>query len=68
LQELVDSLSAAADRARKLDLHETEMALAGNAGNPSALDDLERQLRSLRARILSELAGILQNGIMKSLG
>jgi hypothetical protein len=40
-------------------LHDAEMAMKGNAGNPEALGNLERNLRNARVRILSELQGII---------
>jgi hypothetical protein len=37
------------------------MALKGNIGNADALDNLERNLRNTRLRVMSELAGIIKD-------
>jgi hypothetical protein len=58
LKGLVDSLSVISDVRGKL--HDAEMALRGNKNNPEALEKLERNLRNVRVRILSEVTGIMK--------
>lgn len=54
LESLMDFLKAFVEAKSEL-LHEAEIALQGNSGNPSALQALAGNLRGLRQNILSEL-------------
>jgi hypothetical protein len=66
LEDLVKELAEVADRAQRVDLHNAERSIEGNLNNPPALEIIERNLRNIRALILSELAGVLKNGIDKN--
>lgn len=57
LTGLLAGLGEIRERGSKV-LDGVEAALEGNTGNAEALSNLERNLRSVRARVLSELAGI----------
>lgn len=54
LESLLDFLKAFAEAKSPL-LHEAEIALQGNSGNPAALLALAGNLRGLRQNMLSEL-------------
>jgi hypothetical protein len=54
LESLLDFLKAFVEAKSPL-LHEAKTALGGNIGNPTALDALASNLRSVRANIVSEL-------------
>lgn len=54
LESLMDFLKAFVEAKSPL-LHEAEIALRGNSGNPAALQALAGNLRGLRQNILSEL-------------
>jgi hypothetical protein len=54
LESLLDFLKAFAEAKCAL-LHEAEIALHGNSGNPAALQALASNLRGLRQNVLSEL-------------
>ena len=54
LESLLHFLKAFAE-AKALLLHEAEIAMQGNSGNPVALQALAGNLRGLRQNILSEL-------------
>lgn len=60
LQGLLETLSRVSEGKDKL-LHESDVALQGNKQNPEALDSLERNLRNVRVRILSDMTGIIKN-------
>ncbi|SPE44336.1 hypothetical protein SBA7_340027 [Candidatus Sulfotelmatobacter sp. SbA7] len=55
LVEAVNRVIAGEDK----HLHDAETALTGNANNPEALGNLRGNLFRVRARILSELKGIV---------
>jgi uncharacterized protein YoxC len=59
LKELMEAVKDVSERMKTVNLHEAEMAMKGNAGE--ALDNIERNLFVMRARILSELTGIIKN-------
>jgi len=54
LESLLDFLKAFAETKSSV-LHEAEIALEGNSGNPAALQALAGNLRAVRQNILSEL-------------
>jgi len=54
LESLLDFLKGFAEAKSPL-LHEAEIALEGNSGNPDALQALAVNLRVLRQHLLSEL-------------
>jgi hypothetical protein len=54
LESLLDFLRAFAEAKSPL-LHEAEIALQGNSGNPAALRNLATNLRGLRQNMVSEL-------------
>ncbi len=67
LKGLLEALSKVSEGKDK-PLHDAEMALEGNKQDPEALVNLERNLRNVRVRILSELTGIMKHfGIATSL-
>jgi hypothetical protein len=55
LESLLDFRKAFAGGEVRAVLHEAEIALHGNSGNPAALQALASNLRGLRQNILSEL-------------
>ena len=62
LKGLIENLSRIAQRAKKtVNLQEVEPNLHANANNPEALSNLERNMRNVRASILSEVEGVLSN-------
>lgn len=60
LTGLLEGLRQICERTPKV-LDGVEAALDGNAGNTEALSNLERNLRNMRLRVLSELAGITKH-------
>ena len=60
LKGLLETLSSVSEGKDRL-LHDAEGALKGNSDHREALDNLERNLRNARVKILSELTGIIKN-------
>ena len=61
LKGLVETLGRVGQAKDKLLLDEAEMNLKANSSNSEALSNLERNLRNVRVRILSDLTGIIKN-------
>ncbi len=59
LKGLLETLSVVGEERDRRLLHDAEMALKANGSE--ALDNLERNLRNVRVRILSELEQIKKN-------
>lgn len=59
LKSLLDFLKTFAEAKSPL-LHEAEIALQANVGNPAALQALAGNLRGVRQNILSELKSLLK--------
>ncbi len=62
LKGMIENIARIAATANKaVNLQEAESNLRANANNPDALRNLERNMRNVRAAILSDLSGVLSN-------
>jgi hypothetical protein len=58
LKQLIEAITAISERAQKMNLHDAEMSLEGNLGNPGALDNTERNLRKFEGSDLVRTGGL----------